>query len=445
VKKLIVIIFLLSVTLVTFACRYTVREIGFADFGQDEYRFVLFKDGRISDTEAKTFMNTARAAMLDANIIVQIIDVEKDTSSILKYYNEYEGSEKPNIILISPEKRAKAFFIDRSGNFSLAIWDLIEDVLISPARKELTDNIIKAYGIILFIEGTNQEENEQARAILEKGIVEIKQIMSGLPHPVNTPPHIITIKPEDTERESVMLWSLGWKKNDAAHPAMAMMYGRARRMGPMLKGKRIRQDIIENMLRYIGEDCECGLDKSWMLGTMLPLRWDSKLMAAVVKHHGFDAENPMVISEMSKIISVAPQKTSDAGKPNLLYGYSENRVKVDDKKEVKSNEKSNEKSITKEPKASPGKDVDRTQKKVLTSESTSEKPTEVNSSDKTDEGTATVVLPEKPVMTFKIVDEPEKAEPAEPEWVTAKYVMYTLALLFLLVIAIGSIMFFRKK
>lgn len=441
-KKTVVLILLLSVTLASFACRYTVREIGFADFGQDEYRFVLFKDGRISDAEAKTFINTARAAMLDANIIVQVIDVENDTSSIIKYYNEYEGSEKPNIILISPEKRAKAFFIDRTGNFSLAIWDLIEDVLISPARKELTDNIIKAYGVILFIEGTNQKENEQARATLNKGIVEIKQIMGGLPHPVNTPPHIITIKPEETERESVMLWSLGWEKKDAAHPAMAMMYGRARRMGPMLKGDRIRQDIIENMLRYIGEDCECGLDKSWMLGTMLPLRWDSKLMAAVVKHHGFDAENPMVVSEMSQIISVAPQKTSDAGKPNLLYGYSENRVKVGDKKDVNSNEK----SLTKETKASAKKSISKkSQTKVLTQSPLSEKSDKIDSSDKTDEDTAAVVLPKKPVMTFEVVDEPEKAEPAEPEWITAKSVMYTLALLFLLVIAVGSAMFFRKK
>ena len=48
-------------------------------------------------------------------------------------------------------------------------------------------------------------------------------------------------------------------------------------------------------------------------------------------------------------------------------------------------------------------------------------------------------------MTFKIAEEPEKAEPDEPEWVTAKYVMYTLALLFLLVIAVGSVIFFSKK
>jgi hypothetical protein len=213
-------------------------------------------------------------------------------------------------------------------------------------------------------------------------------------------------------------------------------------MGPMLKGDRIRQDIIENMLRYIGEDCECGLDKSWMLGTMLPLRWDSKLMAAVVKHHGFDAENPMIVSEMSQIISVAPQKTSDAGKPNLLYGYSENRVKVGDKKDVNSNEK----SLTKETKASAKKSISKkSQIKVLTQSSLSEKSDKIDSSDKTDEDTAAVVLPKKPVMTFEVVDEPEKAEPAEPEWITAKSVMYTLALLFLLVIAIGSAMFFRKK
>jgi len=439
VKKLLILIFLLSATLVSFGCRYTVREIGFADFGQDQYRFVLFKDSRISDADVKIFQNTARAAMLDANVIVQVIDVEKDTMAILKYYKEYKGDEKPNIILVSPEKRAKVFFIDKSENFSLALWDLIEDVLISPTRKELTDNIIKSYGVILFVEGTNQEENKHAKAVIDKGVVEIKQIMGGLPHPVNTPPYIITIKPEETEQESVMLWSLGWDKKDAAHPAVAMMYGRARRMGPILKGDRIRQDIIENMLRYIGEDCECGLDKSWMLGTMLPLRWDSNLMAGVVKHHGFDAENPMVISEMSKIISVTPQKSGSTGKVDMLYGYSENSIKTGGDEE----ENSKSKNIENNTKSSNKKSVSVAPQNKKTVQS----PTlaKENQSGAEDEDTTTIVLPMQPVMTFKIAEEPERAKPADPEWVTAKSVIYTLISLFLLVIIVGSVMLLLKR
>jgi hypothetical protein len=153
--------FLFVLTFSSFACRFTVREIGFADFGKDQYRFVLFKDSSIPEKDVKSFLSTAKAAMLDANIIIQVVDVENDTSSLLKYYKEYEGDGKPNIMLISPEKRAKAFFIDKSENFSLALWDIIENILISPARKELTDHIIKSYCVIYFVEGTNEEENKR--------------------------------------------------------------------------------------------------------------------------------------------------------------------------------------------------------------------------------------------------------------------------------------------
>lgn len=322
-KYRITILFLFVAVSNILACRYTVREIGFADFGKDQYWFVLFNDGNISDADIKTFKNTARAAMLDANIIVEVIDVKHDDSPLIKYYNNYTGSIKPRIMLISPEQRAKEFFIDESDNFSLALWDLIEEIIISPARKELTNHIIKAYGVIFFVEGTNKEENKKARALLNTGIGEIKKIMGGLPHPVHIPPHVITIKQEEIKNENVLLWSLGWTKNNAEYPAIAMMYGRARRMGPMLVGKMIKQDVVENMMRFIGEDCECGLDRSWMLGTMLPLRWDSKLKAAVYKEYGFDADNPMIISEMSQILSIAPERVNNSIDTDILYGYSE--------------------------------------------------------------------------------------------------------------------------
>jgi hypothetical protein len=342
VKWLLILMFLPFTSLEMLACRYTVREIGFADFGKDSYRLVLFKDERISDSDANMFENISRAALLDANIIVQVLDVKKDTSVLLNYYKEYD-ERKPNIVLFSPEKRAKVFYIDGTGNFEQTIWDLLEEVTISPARKKLKDNIIKSYGIAFFIEGTNKEENIKARNILNKAIDEIIDVMEGLPHPVNTPPYLITIKVEDIKNEGVLLWSLGWEKEDFGKPVIALMYGRGRRMGPLLIGSRIKEDVIQNMLRFIGEDCECGLDRSWMLGTMIPLRWDARLKAGVLKEHGFDADNPMVISEMSQILSVAPGRVNQSVNTDLLYGYAENVIRITKSEEVKESRKPEEK------------------------------------------------------------------------------------------------------
>ena len=330
-KQLTIILFLLLLHDVGMACRFTVREIGFADFGKDSYQFVLFKDGRISDSEAKLFQTISYAALLDANITVHVIDVQKDSSSpLLEYYIKSDEGKLPNAILVSPEERAKSFVFDASEDFTQAVWSLLEKIVTSPARDLLMENIIKSFGVVYFVEGDNAAENNSALKMLEEAIEEIKLVMMSLPKPVHIPPAIITIKANERAGEDVLLWSLGWEKSNEGKPAVALIYGRGRRMGPMLKGDKIKKDVIRNMLRFIGEDCECGLDRSWMLGTMVPLRWDSKLKAAVLSQYGFDAENPMIISEMSQILSVAPERTNNSIDTDLLYGYSESILHISD-------------------------------------------------------------------------------------------------------------------
>ncbi len=330
-KSLTFTLFLLLLSDMGMACRFTVREIGFADFGMDSYQFVLFKDNRISDADAKLFETISYAALLDANITTEVIDVKQDSSSeLLAYYIKSSDGKLPNAILVSPEGRAKSFTLDEDEDFTQAIWSTLEKIVISSARDELNENIIKSFGVIYFIEGSNVAQNKRMRNIVEEAVEEIKLVMMSLPKPVKTPPVILTIKAEEIANEDVLLWSLGWEEADNALPAVALIYGRGRRMGPMLKGKNIKKDVIRNMLRFIGEDCECGLDRSWMLGTMIPMRWDSKLQAAVFEQYGFDADNPMIISEMSQILSVAPQRVNNSIDTDLLYGYSESLLIISD-------------------------------------------------------------------------------------------------------------------
>jgi len=306
------------------ACRYTVREIGFADFGKDIYQFVLLKDKNISEANAELFKNISNAALLDANITARVIDVYNDTSSaFLEFYKQSEDGKFANIVFTSPEGRTKSFQVDIKNDFTQSIWKLIEHIATSSVRDKIFENIIKSYAVIFFIEGTNSEDNIKARNIIERAVEEIKRQMTNLPKPVDIPPEIITIKPNQTENEEILLWSLGWDKADKAKPALALIYGRGRRMGPMLKDEFLREDIITNMLRFIGEDCECGLDRSWMLGMMIPARWESRLKAGVVERYGFDADNPMVISEMSQILSIAPERMNRSVDTGILYGYTE--------------------------------------------------------------------------------------------------------------------------
>lgn len=338
-KEVTFIIFLLLLSDISMACRFTVREIGFADFGTDAYQLVLFKDNRISDADAKLFQTISYAALLDANITVEVIDVQQDSSSaLLAYYIKSDNEKFPNAILVSPEGRAKSFMFDGAEDFMQMVWGMLEKIVISSARDQLKEHIISSFGVIYFIEGSNIAENNRMRHIVEEAVEEIKLVMMSLPKPVKTPPVILTIKADEKAHEDVLLWSLGWEEADSASPAVALIYGRGRRMGPMLKGDNIKKDVIRNMLRFIGEDCECGLDRSWMLGTMVPMRWDSKLQAAVFEQYGFDADNPMIISEMSQILSVAPQRVNNSIDTDLLYGYSESLLIISDSANQKNDE-----------------------------------------------------------------------------------------------------------
>ncbi len=316
---------LLLLQTASFACRYTVREVGFADFGADAYHLWLFKDDRISDDEAALYQKISHAALLDANISAAVYDVRGgDSLGLLQFYHNVENG-RPNAVLISPDKKSRLFFFDENKDFMESLWELLEEIVASPAREKLLQSIVPSYAVVYFIDGTDKKENKRLRREVENAVRHIRRIMQEMPKPAGRPPAVIRIKQNEVAEEEILLWSLGWQPAERSSPAVAVMYGRGRVMGALLKGDEITQKLIENMLRYVGADCECGLDRSWMLGTMIPLRWDSQRQAAVLQHYGFDAENPMVVSEMSQILSVAPNNKEAQSRGNL-YGYSESAL-----------------------------------------------------------------------------------------------------------------------
>ncbi len=192
------IIFLLFLHTSLFACRYTVREIGFADYGADSYHFYLFKDNRISEEDAAAFKKISYAALLDANISAQIININAHDSlsvAVLQFYKKGDRNIVPSAVLVSPDGRAKPFyFSDKKEDFRESLWSALEDIVTSPARDELLQKIVKSYGVVLLIEGADASQTNQARKKVEKAIEKIKMIMADLPKPVDHPPELIEVK-----------------------------------------------------------------------------------------------------------------------------------------------------------------------------------------------------------------------------------------------------------
>ncbi len=311
------------------ACRYTVCEIGYAEFNIDHYRLILFKDDDVSDEMAKLFKRTAYGALLDANVKSEIIYVHLNREdSTLNYYHTFKKANQPLAVLLSPDGKVFPFCpAGRMPAFGESVWQVLQASVSSPLRKQINDHIIRSFAVVLFIEGDDPAENRRILEQLKAAMEDIVEAQKSMPKPFEQPPYLIVLSRDQIKNEQVLLWSLGWKKGMEGQPAAAILYGRGRLMGKLLTGNLLKKEYAYNLLAIVGADCECGLDRSWILGSMMPLRWDRKDRKEVVKWHAFDAENPSVKAEMSQILSISPGKSAKAGS-NTLYGYTENAINV---------------------------------------------------------------------------------------------------------------------
>ena len=311
------------------ACRYTVCEIGFAEFNIDHYRLILFRDKDVNDEMAAVFKRTAYGALLDANVKSEIMDVGQNSQdTTINLYRQYKKAGTPLALLVAPDGKAFPFYMaGKMPQFGESVWQVLQAAVTSPVRKQILDHIIDSFAVVLFIEGDDAAENDRILAQLKAAMEDITGVQKSMPKPFEQPPYLIVMHRDRIKTEAVLLWSLGWKKDLEGQPAAAILYGRGRMMGRLLSGALLRREYAYNLLTIVGADCECGLDRSWILGSMMPLRWDRSSRKAVVKWHSFDAENPSVKAEMSQILSISPDKSAKAG-TNSLYGYTENAINI---------------------------------------------------------------------------------------------------------------------
>jgi len=326
---------------------YTVRDVGFVDIGDIPYRLYYYIREDTPEALTSTFKQISYAALIDSNVKVEIInaDQQKDHSA-MEYLHFWEIKSFPAAILVSPEGQSLVLPISVGRDlhnsqranpnepFKKTVWSALESVVVSPKREEILQHIIKAYSVVLLIQGKDDAENKRTQEVAAGAIEEIAGIMSQMPKPIKEPPRLVVIPPELFSQERILLWSLGVNENEMSEPHVAVLYGRGRQIGPLLKGETITENVVFNILSVIGSACECGLDKRVLRGTMLPLRWGEKVQSKVTRLLGFDVESPMVKMEMSQILSMGTSfRTEDEGTVDplegTLYGYREETVEFE--------------------------------------------------------------------------------------------------------------------
>ena len=286
------------------ACQYNVRETGFADFELKQYHFYGYVNHETPPDIVISFEQACSSVFKNSNIVPEIINIEaQQDHSALRYISQYNIHSFPSAVLVSPDSMVFVipFPISKqlSGN---TIKSVLEKIVHSQLRNTIIDQVIKTYGVILVIEGATQPENERNRKSVKQAISIIQAQMKFMPKSIEHPPELIVLKREAFQKEEILLWSLGLDSQNIHDTYVAIIYGKARWIGPLLKGEEINKTNLTNILSIIGMDCECGLDMRVMQGTRLPVKWDGITHSSLVKHLRFDPENPLIKLEMNRIL-----------------------------------------------------------------------------------------------------------------------------------------------
>jgi hypothetical protein len=308
------------------ACRYNVREVGFVDLQIEPYYLFGYVNDETSEDVVSKFKQVAGVGLDNSNIEFEIINIDQQKDHpAMKLLDLQQVKSLPATVLVSPDGQSYPVpHAERDRSFEETLRSAIEDILSSPKREEILRKAIETYGVILLIEGADDQENQRAKEAASSVIELISSQMDMMPKPIANPPVLVVMDSKSIKREKILLWSLELDGKGESEPRAAVIYGRGRWIGPMFRGKEITEDNLANVLFVIGQDCECGLDHRWLQGTMLPARWTDEMQAQVTENLGFDPESPMIKMEMSWIV-----RKGSYSYPGTPFGYQELAVEPD--------------------------------------------------------------------------------------------------------------------
>ena len=317
------------------ACRFNVRDVGFVDLGSDPYRLYIFVPENTPRADLEIIQSTAYATYLESNIKFEIQTPAKAADGEAKAFLPKEVAEPMGVFVSGDGKRSVPVKLTVKGQpLAVSIWDGLESVFDSPRRNAVLAKVYEHYGVILVVEGKNAAENDRIKKQAARVVATITARMDRLEKEIKEAPVVEGIAGKDFAAEKTFLWSLGVDAI-AETPQVVVLYGRGRQMGPVLRDERLDEHSLTAIVNTIGLNCECGLDRKWMQGTMIPQSWDEDVRKHFADHLGFDPESPAIRVEMSQILAKGGKgqganRNAQIGGTldELLMGYREGALKI---------------------------------------------------------------------------------------------------------------------
>jgi hypothetical protein len=333
-KKLATILTVLM-ALDALACRFNVRDVGFVDLGSEKYRLFIFIPDATSASEVDSLKSIVYATYLDSNVKAEVFTATVAAKGEASKFLPDNLSNAQAVLVSADGKRALPVSLTVEGKpLSVTAWDGLESVFDSKRRNAVVSKVYEHYGVILIVEGKNADENARIRKMADTVVATITSQMDKLEKEIREPPVVEVVSAKEFAAEKAFMWSLGIDAI-AETPQVAVLYGRGRIIGPVLRDERLDERALTAIVNTIGLNCECGLDRKWMQGTMVPQKWDEDIQKQFASQLGFDPESPAIRIEMSQILSKggkgqgANRQAQIGGTlDDLLMGYREGALNL---------------------------------------------------------------------------------------------------------------------
>ncbi len=326
------------------ACRFNVREVGFVCFPEEAYYLYALVRDDTPAAQVTAIEEKAKSVLSKSNVIFELIRIDQEKEHpALAHLPMQEIQSYPALVLVSPspENRMRILSIPQTAQpFSQRLQRVLENLILSPKRQEILKHVAEVYGFVLLVQGRDPEQNQQAAKVVDEVIQEITEMLPNMPQPIYAPaplqkgPQRIDISLQEAEKEKMLFWSLDLSDRDPNVPHVVVLHGRGRMVGVPLAGAEIDAYTLGYFLSVIGADCECGLDRRWMQGRMIPLRWDQPVKARLAKALGYDPENPMIMMEVARIVHRGYYSGGftelPSGADSQIMGYQEIPIVLED-------------------------------------------------------------------------------------------------------------------
>lgn len=301
-KKIRILLFiglLIGVNVKAGACRFTVREIAYSILSQTKFSLVII-DGKQSVDNPVIREISACERLSNLNTVV--LNEKTDGTHPFVQLARDKGLKFPAYFILAPNNEILPLKEGASMSTSELKRVFYQEILNSPVRKEFLTDCHASFARVVLLESADEAKNQRASEMILNDCEQIQNLIPMMPKEIRMAPTVLTISQEQAKKEKVFLWSLG-QDSVVTEPRAVVLYGRARLMGQPLSYQQVLEGITYKYLSLIGADCECGLDRKWMLGRQALLKWTTESSQQLATELGFDVDSPSILAEMSRILA----------------------------------------------------------------------------------------------------------------------------------------------